>query len=181
MVARSAAFLDRDGVLVRSLLRYGKPHAPTCFEDFEILPGSEKAVDLLRQAGFLLVLATNQPDVGNGLVSREEVERMNEALDRALNLDAIKVCFHGQHEGCDCRKPLPGMLLDAAREMSIDLNRSYMVGDRRSDVEAGHAAGCRTVFIDQGYDRPEKILPDFTVGSVVEAAEVITRNGGTLQ
>ena len=159
---RRAAFLDRDGVLVRSLIRDGKALAPTHFGEFAILPGAAEAAKLLRAEGYLLILASNQPDVGNGLVAREEVERMNSALDAEIGLDAIKVCFHGQQEGCACRKPAPGMLIEAARDLAIELGASYMVGDRRTDVEAGHAAGCRTVFIDRGYDLPQAVLPDFT-------------------
>ncbi len=105
----------------------------------------------LKEAGFCLVVATNQPDVGVGEVPRAIVEAMHARMREALPVDAIKVCYHSREDGCACRKPLPGMLLEAAAELHIETSASYMVGDRASDVAAGSAAGCRTVFIDRGY------------------------------
>jgi D-glycero-D-manno-heptose 1,7-bisphosphate phosphatase len=173
--ARPAVFLDRDGVLVESFVRDGKPYAPTRLEDFVIIAESRDALARLKKANFMLVVVTNQPDVGNGLVERSVAERMNERLRAELPVDAIKTCFHAQTAGCDCRKPAPGLLIEAARELDIDHARSYMVGDRWSDIDAGYAAGCSTVFIDRGYDPPRTIQPDFTVRSLIEAADRILK------
>lgn len=170
---RKAVFLDRDGVLSRSDVRDGKPYAPTRLEDFDILPDVPDALHALKQERFLLVVVTNQPDVGNGHVDRAVVEDMNARLSRDLPIDAVKVCYHGQADGCDCRKPKPGMILDAAKEFDIDLAASFMVGDRWSDVDAGRNAGCRTVFIDRGYGERRPESPDFTAASIGEAAEMI--------
>jgi D-glycero-D-manno-heptose 1,7-bisphosphate phosphatase len=98
---------------------------------------------------------------------------MHAQLRKNLHIDAVKVCFHGDESKCECRKPKPGMLLEAARELGIDLHRSFMVGDRWRDVGAAHAAGCEALFLDYRYDekRPEK--PYLAVKSLSDAAEVI--------
>lgn len=168
-----AVFLDRDGVLSRSDVRDGKPYAPTRFEDFDILPDAAGALGALKKDRFLLIVVTNQPDVGNGHVDHAVVEDMNARLARDLPIDAVKVCYHGQADGCDCRKPKPGMILNAAKEFDIDLAASFMVGDRWSDIDAGRAAGCRTVFIDRGYGERRPVTQDFTAASMGEAADLI--------
>jgi len=119
--------------------------------------------------------------VGNGLIARSEVDAMHEIMTRELPVDAVKACFHCQGDHCDCRKPKPGMILEAASELGIDLAKSFMVGDRRSDVEAGRAAGCTTIFIDLGYAEPAPDDPDFVVHSVAEAADVIIQSMSTAQ
>jgi D-glycero-D-manno-heptose 1,7-bisphosphate phosphatase len=129
----------------------------------------------LKQAGFLLVVATNQPDVGRGTLTQETVEIVHAEMCRRLPLDRVEVCYHPGKglSDCDCRKPKPGMLLRAARELGIDLAQSWMVGDRWRDVDCGRAAGCRTIFIDRGYAEELKQPPDFRVKDLLEAAEII--------
>lgn len=170
-----AVFLDRDGVLNRALEREGKPYPPRSLEEFELLPGVPEACAMLKQAGFLLVVATNQPDVGRGTLPREIVESIHAHLRVRLPVDRVEVCYHPGKglSDCDCRKPKPGMLLRAARELGVDLARSWMVGDRWRDIDCGHAAGCRTVFIDYGYAEVLKQQPDFRCGSLLEAARII--------
>lgn len=170
---RRAVFLDRDGVLVRNELRAGKPYAPRTLAEFELLPDALGATTALRQAGFVLVVVTNQPDVADGLVDRATVEAMHGRLLRELPIDAIKVCYHARSENCDCRKPRPGMLLQAARELDIDLAASFMVGDRWRDIVAGQAQGCYTVFIDRGYKERRPEDPDVIVSSLAEAVGAI--------
>jgi D-glycero-D-manno-heptose 1,7-bisphosphate phosphatase len=135
----------------------------------------------LKRAGFLLAVVTNQPDVGRGLIPRAEVEAMHEIITRELPVDAIKACYHGQADECSCRKPKPGMILAAAAELGIDLERSFMVGDRKTDVEAGRAAGCATVFIDLGYAEPAPEAPDYVVRSISEAADIIIETSLSVQ
>jgi D-glycero-D-manno-heptose 1,7-bisphosphate phosphatase len=172
---RRAVFLDRDGVVNRSLERNHKPFAPRNLDEFEILPEVPAACAKLKAARFLLVVATNQPDVGRGTLKREIVEMIHAHLLAQLPIDRIEVCFHpGQGQSdCDCRKPKPGMLLRAARELGIDLAQSWMVGDRWRDVDCGHAAGCRTIFIDRGYAEELRQKPDFSAGNLAEAANII--------
>jgi D-glycero-D-manno-heptose 1,7-bisphosphate phosphatase len=168
-----AVFIDRDGVINRAIVRDGKPYAPASMSELDILPGTHEALQRLRAAGLLSIVVTNQPDVGAGKQPRQAVEQMHRYMEQALPLDGIKVCYHTDAAGCDCRKPRPGMLLEAARDQSIDLTRSFMVGDRWRDVEAGRAAGCRTLFIDYGYAEPRPASPDYVVDSLGHAAEII--------
>jgi len=170
---KKTVFFDRDGVLVRSLVRDGKPYAARTIEEFEILPESGDVTRDLAEAGFPLVVFTNQPDVGNGLVERSVVEGMNRTLQQTLPLTAIKVCYHSQTEGCTCRKPKPGMLIEVAREFDLDLSQSYVVGDCKSDIEAGNAAACFTIFIDRGYREQSPDNADNWVHSLAEAKNLI--------
>ena len=167
---RKAVFLDRDGVLVIPSFRDGRSFAPLDLGEYRFYPEAAGCLKRLRQAGFALVVVTNQPDVGAGRIGREIVEEMHRRLAAALPIDAIKACFHVEQDRCACRKPQSGMFFTAARELGIDLSTSFMVGDRRSDIEAGAAAGCRTVFIDLGYTRekpPDR--PNHVVKSLSEA------------
>ena len=172
---RRAVFLDRDGVINRALERDAKPYPPTSLAEFEILPEVPEALARLKAAGYLLVVATNQPDVGRGTLDRGIVEQLHAHLAARLPVDRVEVCFHpGQGlSDCDCRKPKPGMLRRAAGELGIDLARSWMVGDRWRDVDCGHAAGCRTVFIDRGYAEELRQKPDFSARHLGEAADII--------
>ena len=169
-----AVFLDRDGVLVRTNVIDGKPFAVRRLEDLEILPDVPAGLRDLKRAGFLLIVVTNQPDVGNGLVDRQVVEAMHERLRASLPLDFLKVCYHTQNEGCRCRKPLPGMLEEAAEEFGLDLGRCYMIGDRWSDVIAGSEAGCYTIFIDRQYSEYDKrARPDLRVELFEDACAAV--------
>ncbi|MDD5301117.1 MAG: HAD family hydrolase [Gallionella sp.] len=173
MIVKRAVFLDRDGVINRAVVRDGKPYPPATLERFEILPGVECAIHKLRKAGFLVIVVTNQPDVATGVQCREVVEAMHDKLRATGLCDDIKVCYHTDEDCCDCRKPKPGMLLEAAREWQIDLKRSFMVGDRWRDVAAGKAAGCHTFYIDYNYKERRADNPDATVGSLEEASRSI--------
>jgi D-glycero-D-manno-heptose 1,7-bisphosphate phosphatase len=170
-----AVFLDRDGVINRALAREGKPYPSASLGEFEIFPEVPEACRRLKQAGYLLVVATNQPDVGRGTLKQEAVEEIHAEMCRQLPLDRVEVCYHPGKglSDCNCRKPKPGMLLRAAHELHIDLAQSWMVGDRWRDVDCGHAAGCRVIFIDRGYAEELKQQPDFRAKNLLEAAEII--------
>lgn len=172
---RKAVFLDRDGVINRSEVRGGKPYAPTRAEDFKLLPGAAEAMQTLRADGWLVIVVTNQPDISTGKQSRATLDAMHQPLYDAGLVDGIKVCPHVDADQCACRKPRPGLLLDAAREWDIDLAASIMVGDRWRDIEAGQAAGCRTIFVDHGYAERQPEHPDATVASLAEAQKLIAR------
>jgi len=174
---RRAVFLDRDGVINRAITRQGKPYPPASLAELEILPGVHEALAALHEAGFLNIVVTNQPDVATGVQSRDVVDAMHAFLRERLDLDTIKACFHVEGDHCECRKPKPGMLNDAARELDIDLAQSYLVGDRWRDVSAGKAVGCYTFFIDYGYDEPLREKPDQVVASLHEASRhILDRN-----
>ncbi len=172
-----AVFLDRDGVINRAFVKDGKPLPPPTIEQLEILPGVPEALQALKQGGYKLLVVTNQPDINRGTVSKGTVDAMHQDLSAHLPIDEFFVCRHTDADQCDCRKPLPGMLLEAAQKHNIDMSASFMVGDRWRDVEAGYNAGCRTVLIDYGYSEkaPDR-MPDFRVKSLREAADWILRS-----
>lgn len=170
---RRAVFLDRDGVIVRSKIINGKPYAVRRLEEFRLLPGAKAAIAALHRAGFLVIVVTNQPDIGNGLVDVETVEAMHDRLRRELAITDIEMCPHAQAEHCGCRKPKPGMLIGAARRYGIDFSRSFMIGDRCGDILAGAKAGCYTVFLNRGYDACQVLEPDRVVRSLPAAARHI--------
>jgi D-glycero-D-manno-heptose 1,7-bisphosphate phosphatase len=173
MNATRAVFLDRDGVINRAIVRDGRSYPPPSLEALEVLPRVNETLHRLHQAGFRLIVATNQPDVATGAQRREVVEAIHAHLRRTLPLDDIRVCYHVDADRCACRKPKPGMLLDAARAWGVELVESYMVGDRWRDVEAGRAAGCRTILVAGGFTEPEPCAPDAVAGSLFEAGELI--------
>ena len=173
---KRAVFLDRDGVLNRSVVRAGRPYAPTSLDESELLPGVLEALTNLRTAGFVLVVVTNQPDLATGRIRPEVAEAIHQKLRALLPIDDIKVCGHVDEDDCSCRKPRPGMLLEAARDWSIDLYRSFIVGDRWRDVAAGKAAGCKTIFVVYGYAEELADRPDFVVTSLPEAVKIILGN-----
>jgi D-glycero-D-manno-heptose 1,7-bisphosphate phosphatase len=172
-----AVFLDRDGVLNANLVRNNRPYAPRRLEEFEVLPGVEDAVRRIKAAGFLTIVVTNQPDVADGITPRATVDAMHTELRQRMPLDDIKICFHNNAARCTCRKPLPGLILEAAAERGIDLATSYLVGDRWRDIKAGRAAGCHSVFIDYGFKQDEEVAPDAIVKSLPDAVAYILGRG----
>lgn len=169
---KAAVFLDRDGVLSIPEFRNGRSYAPLRLDEFAIYEDAVVSVDRLKCAGFLVIVATNQPDVGAGLVSRGTVEAMHDRLRATVAVDDIEVCYETRDQATERRKPGDGMLRDAAAKWTIDLRRSFMVGDRTSDVEAGRRAGCTTVFIDRNYDEPRPKAQDAVV--VRNLADAVT-------
>jgi D-glycero-D-manno-heptose 1,7-bisphosphate phosphatase len=172
---RRAVFLDRDGVVSRAVLRHGKPYSPATLSDLRLLPGVREACTKLRESGFALILITNQPDISRGLVSAQQVSEMNARLQRFLRLDGVGVCPHDDSARCSCRKPEPGLLFEAARVWNIDLESSFIVGDRWRDIEAGHRAGCRPIFVDYGYAEKRPDGPFVGVRSLRDASQWILR------
>ena len=170
---KKAVFLDRDGVINRCVMFGGNPFPPSKLKDVEILQGVPEALKGLKNAGFLLVCVTNQPDVARGKQSRKIVEAIHRFLLESLPLDEIVVCYHDDSDACRCRKPLPGMLIDAAKRYSINLGDSFMVGDRWRDIEAGRNAGCRTILIDYDYEEKRPETYDYLVKTLFEAATLI--------
>ena len=176
---RRAVFLDRDGVLNRAIVRNGTPHPPANLAELEIVPDASRALEDLKAAGFLLIGVTNQPDVARGTQSRAVVESINAALLASLPLQEILVCYHDDGDGCDCRKPRPGLLFQGSVRHALDLSSSFIVGDRWKDVETGRRAGCATIFLDYDYgERGPDSPPDYTAHSLSEAAAWILRRSG---
>lgn len=172
-VLSPAVFLDRDGVINRTFVRNGKPYAPRSLKDFKLMPNSKKSIELLKKNGFKVIVVTNQPDIGNSVVQLEEVEAMHLKLYEKTMIDDVFICPHRQDEGCTCRKPNIGMLIKASKKHNIDLKKSFMVGDRSSDIEAGNNAGCKTVFIDRHYKEASPLQFHFKVNSLQSAVRHI--------
>jgi D-glycero-D-manno-heptose 1,7-bisphosphate phosphatase len=171
-----AVFLDRDGVINQVFLRDGKPYPPCSLSEFVILDGVRESCQQLKASGFLLVVATNQPDVGRGTLSQRAVEEIHAHMCRELPIDRVEVCYDpGGPNSSICRKPAPGMLLNAAAELKIDLKQSFMIGDRWRDIDCGAAAGCTTIFIDYQYNETLRRQPDFRVTSLLEATKIIVQ------
>lgn len=144
-------FLDRDGVLVETLVRDNRAFAPVSLDEFRLERDAGAHVERLARAGLVPIVVTNQPEVARGLIAPETLREMHDRLRAAVPVEDIFVCVHESEAGCECRKPKPGMLYAAAEKWDIDLRRSFMVGDRGGDMEAGHAAGCYTVLIERPY------------------------------
>jgi D-glycero-D-manno-heptose 1,7-bisphosphate phosphatase len=168
-----AVFLDRDGVIFRAVVRDGRPYPPGCEDEVEYLPGVAEAMDALHQAGYRLIVVTNQPDVATGMQRRDVVEGMHARMREMFPIDDVKVCYHVDNDRCDCRKPKAGMLLEAAEEWGLDLSRCFMIGDRWRDIAAGKTAGCHTILIRANYEEREAENPDRVVDSLIEASNFI--------
>jgi D-glycero-D-manno-heptose 1,7-bisphosphate phosphatase len=172
-----AVFLDRDGVINKPVVREGRPYPPAEARDFELYEDVAAGCARLEAAGYLLVVVTNQPDVARGAQTRAAVDAMHQKmLDVLPQIARVEICWHaGADWGdlCDCHKPEPGMILRAAKELDIDLTQSFLVGDRWRDIDCGHGAGCRTVFIDRNYSEALRQPPDWSVKSFGQAVQVI--------
>jgi D-glycero-D-manno-heptose 1,7-bisphosphate phosphatase len=150
----SAVFLDRDGTLIDDVGYIAEPSR------VRLLPGAAGSLRALRAEGFRLVLVSNQSGIGRGLISGDQAQAVHrrfveEFERRGVRLDAVRYCPHSPDDGCSCRKPAPGLLLDAARELELELGKSFMVGNAATDVEAGRSAGCRTILFGARGDTVE--------------------------
>jgi D-glycero-D-manno-heptose 1,7-bisphosphate phosphatase len=176
MMAHPAVFLDRDGIINRAVVREGRPYPPARLEDVEILSGASTSLQRLAVRGYVLIGITNQPDVARGKQSREIVESINQLIQSQLPIREIFVCYHDNIDDCDCRKPKPGLIWQAAKKHGLDLSVSWMVGDRWKDIAAGQAAGLRTIFVDYHYAEVYQGIPaDFTVEDTIFLADIILR------
>jgi D-glycero-D-manno-heptose 1,7-bisphosphate phosphatase len=181
-IKRRAVFLDRDGVINKPVVREGRPYPPAEARDFELYEDVLAGCAHFEAAGYLLIVVTNQPDVARGTQTRAMVDAMHrKMLDALPQIARIEVCWHAGADwgdSCDCHKPEPGMVLRVAKALNIDLAQSFLIGDRWRDVDCGHSAGCRTVFIDRNYAEALKQPPDWTVNSFGQAVEVILQADG---
>jgi len=180
-IKRRAVFLDRDGVINKPMVREGRPYPPAEARDFELYEDVAAGCTQLEAAGYLLVVVTNQPDVARETQTRGAVEEMHRKMRNALpQITRVEVCWHAGAtwaDSCDCRKPQPGMVLRAVQALDIDLSQSFLIGDRWRDVDCGHNAGCRTIFVDRNYAEALRQPPDWTVKSFGQAVEVIMQAG----
>lgn len=170
---KKAVFLDRDGVINKSILVDGVPRPPSTIADIEILEGVIESIEILKAHGFVPVVVTNQPDAARGLTSRLQIDEINASIGMATNIQFFYTCFHDDVDMCDCRKPAPGLINRAATELGLDIHKSYLVGDRWRDIKAGQSAGCLCYYIDYSYGEHPPEMPFMRVFSLAEAARDI--------
>ncbi|NBB14416.1 HAD-IIIA family hydrolase [Caulobacter sp. SLTY] len=171
MSGRRAIFLDRDGVLNAVVWRDGKPASPRSPLEWEAAIDAAPALAALREAGFLLLVVTNQPDVRRSLMSQATLDAIHDKLREQLSVDDLIACVHDDRDACACRKPRPGMLLTLAERWGVDLAESWMVGDQDRDIACGRAAGCRTLLLTRPYNSGAGA--DLHTDSLAEAAAAI--------
>jgi D-glycero-D-manno-heptose 1,7-bisphosphate phosphatase len=169
---KAAAFLDRDGVLNASIMLNGAPCPPRSVSEVEILPGAREAIDLLIQNNYLPIVITNQPDVARGSKSISDIKQINEHIGIEIGLTNFYICPHDDEDRCVCRKPMPGLIQLAVKELGIDLSKSFLVGDRWRDIQAGQAVNLPSFFIDYSYNEPEPNQPFIRVNSLLEAVYI---------
>lgn len=177
LTPKAAVFLDRDGVITVPSEVDNKGYAPRSMSEFKFYKGSDSAIKRLRSLGFLTIVVSNQPDVGNGFLEESVLEQMDKTMMQELEIDEVNNCIHNQESGCNCRKPKPGMILGAAIKWNIDLTKSWMVGDRDSDIVSGHEAGCKTIFINRGWEEETGNKSDYVCNSLPEAVDFISKFG----
>ena len=170
---KPAVFLDRDGVINRSILVNGTPTAPNRYEDIEILPNVQESIARLTLSNYHVVVITNQPDVERGLISKNQINAINSAICDLVGIKYSYICYHDDSNKCNCRKPKPGNIFKAAFDLKIDLKKSFMIGDRWRDIDAGQKAGCKCFFIDYKYPDIAPKMPYIEVKSLTEAFNLI--------
>ena len=170
-----AVFLDRDGVINEAIVRDGKAFSPRSKDEFKFIEGVAQAVKSFKDAAFTVIVVTNQPDIARKRLSWSDLEWMTEKIMAETLVDDVLVCPHDDYDNCHCRKPKPGMLLEAAEKWNIDLSQSYMVGDSWKDMRAGENAGCRSILIDAVYN--QEVFCDFQAKNLADAANLIINKG----
>ena len=172
---RKAIFLDRDGVINKIFIKNGLPSSPDTFDQLEILTGVKESILRLKKLNFLCLVATNQPDVSRGKIDKKIVIEMNNFLKKEIELDDIFVCFHDDKHNCNCRKPKPGLLVQASKKWNVEINKSFMIGDRWRDIQAGINIGCKTIFIDNDYKETKQIKASYNCANLADAVFIIEK------
>lgn len=170
--------MDRDGVLNKVNIIEGKPFPPDSLKSLEIYDDVFLSLEKLRKYNYKLIVVTNQPDIARGKTDFLTVSKINAHLYHTLKLDGIYMCTHDSIDLCSCRKPRPGMILQAASDFELSLTSSFLIGDRWSDIEAAKNSGCEPIFINRKYCEKSPTGKFFTVNSFQEATELILQ--GTL-
>jgi D-glycero-D-manno-heptose 1,7-bisphosphate phosphatase len=168
-----AVFFDRDGVVNKIILRDGKPFSPRTLEEFIFAEGIQKTVSVLKRNGYKAILVSNQPDIARGHVTQDVLDQMTRRLSQEILFDDVFICPHDDDDHCACRKPKPGMILEAAAKWKIDLRGSYLIGDTWKDMEAGKTGGCKTILLDAVYN--QDVRSDFRVKSLTEVVGIILK------
>ena len=158
-----AVFLDRDGVIIQNRENYVR-----CWKDVEFLPYSLQALELLSQTSYKTIIITNQSAIGRGIITMEQAEEINQRIiekitDAGGRVDGLFICPHAPDDHCSCRKPLPGLIMQAADVLAIDLSSSVMIGDALTDIQAGSAAGITNlIMVKTGRGQKQVQIPQTT-------------------
>ena len=172
---KKAVFLDRDGVINKAFIKNGLPESPNSLSELEILPGVKESILRLKKLNFICLVVTNQPDVQRGKIKKNTIIKMNNFLKKKIELDDIFVCYHDDHDNCNCRKPKPGLLLQARKKWNVDFKKSFIVGDRWRDIQAGKKVGCKTIFLDYKYKDIKPKNPDYVTDTLLNATYIIEK------
>ena len=172
---KKSVFLDRDGVINKVYIKDGLPRSPNSSNELKILPGVRESVIKLKKLNFICLMVTNQPNVSRKKIDKNSVIQMNNFLKNEIALDDIFVCYHDDSDNCNCRKPKPGLLLQAGKKWDVDFKKSFMIGDRWKDIQAGEKVGCKTIFLDYKYNEKKPKKPDFVSDSLLNAAHIIEK------
>lgn len=170
---KRAVFLDRDGVLSEPVIQGNRAYAPLTLDQFRLVEGASGQIQRLRSAGLLCIVFTNQPEVARGHLPPQALDSMHHRLRKEIAVDDVLICVHDTNEGCECHKPQPGMIYEAARKWAIELPASFVIGDRWRDIEAGRTAGCYTVLIDRPYSNCA--VADASAANLTEAVEIVLK------
>ena len=172
---KKSVFLDRDGVINKVYIKDGLPRSPNSSNELKILPGVRESIIKLKKLNFICLMVTNQPNVSRKKIDKNNVIQMNNFLKNEIALDDIFVCYHDDSDNCNCRKPKPGLLLQAGKKWDVDFKKSFMIGDRWKDIQAGEKVGCKTIFLDYKYNEKKPKKPDFVSDSLLNAAHIIEK------
>lgn len=170
---RKAVFFDRDGVINLTVFRKGAHRAPQDLSEFAYVDGVSATLEALRTRGYVLLVCTNQPDVARGWQDKNQVIAFHRKIELELPVSRIYACFHDDANDCACRKPKPGLLVQGSEDFDIDLKQSWMIGDRWKDIEAGRAAGCRTVYVRHAHDTEPSHDPEFEIRRLEQLLDII--------
>lgn len=168
-----AVFLDRDGVVNEAIVRNGVPFSPKSMREVEIIEDVKECIIRLEKLEFQIVVVTNQPDIARKKTSLSRVNEIHDLIKKATGIKNFFICPHDDRDSCQCRKPKSGLLVQAAKLLKIDLERSYIIGDRWKDIEAGQNVGCKGIFINRNYSEKPPKLPYTEVKSLSEATNII--------
>ena len=172
---KKAVFLDRDGVINKAFIKNGLPESPNSLSELEILPGVKESISRLKKLNFICLVVTNQPDVQRGKIKKNTIIKMNNFLKKKIELDDIFVCYHDDKDNCNCRKPKPGLLLQAGKKWNVDFKKSFMIGDRWRDIQSGEKVGCKTIYLDYNYKDIKPKNPNFVTDTLFNAVNIIEK------
>tara|TARA_Y100001958_G_C21166143_1_gene498948 strand:+ start:758 stop:1297 length:540 start_codon:yes stop_codon:yes gene_type:complete len=168
-----AFFFDRDGILNKSIIKNQKPYSPRFPYELKLNRKFLPFIKELKKKKFIIIVVTNQPDIKRGKLTRHSLKIINSIIKKYFLVDEIYVCTHDKIDNCNCRKPKPGMFKKAMKKWNIDLKKSFLVGDRNKDIEAGNSAGCTTIFIDYNYNEVKPKNYDYKFTSISKMIKII--------